>query len=425
MTWGTRYHPNPNAYYWNQYYAPAYPRPLPPPRVAPRPPSTPPDYERLLGEGLHVSQHTIDTIKTLMPKILQRKEDCQIVWYPTNKNYVFGLITAPVLIFKIAQRTGQPVANNALTEKHFAHMVTAKKVCMTQLLKLLELPSAVKFQVEGITIIAQHRMVIPSDKCTAYQHPGLEKALRQLISFIAKTGLSHIRLDKLPVNPFRSSRGSQRIILLNLDEMEGASLGIRALIGCLSLKSQINLVAAEVLRQGIVCNYPTLHEMRDTRLQELRTGQAEKLERQTREEEIQLKVFYEQNGIIDDERKPIEIENWEQLGLPLDATTPITVVIEHEVRKKDGSQIKFSRKTTQTVTLRKTAEEVIGEINEAIQQSNDDLPIKSKRCVRLILPPEYRGHQREKWITSILHALVKARYIFKVQEDAEGYIIQT
>lgn len=266
------------------------------------------NVQQVLEEGIDISQEITQKIQQLMPKILNRQnqDDPEIIRY-TSSNLVFSLTSVPDLIFK---------STNDI-DRRFEKMVKAQEVCLAHQLGLLVIPHAKKFNVGGRSFIAEQRFNIQRHESAQEQlHTelsGLNETIRQLAIFIAKTGFSDVEWRNIPIiDDEPSFQGSRRIALIDLEEMTSPVTGIfgegslrRGLIRCLSSEEQIDIALTEASRHGIISPYVAPDEVKAKRIEELQNYE-------------QLKQFHARNGILENPRKPIQIDDLSTLDLNLD-----------------------------------------------------------------------------------------------------------
>ncbi len=409
------------------------------------------DVKKQLEEGIDISPETIAKIQELMPKIRSRDDDDEIRFYP-SQNLVFSLTSAPNIIFKMATpgrlifRPGGLLSAAQLTEERFANMVKAKEVCLAHQLGLLIIPSAKKIEInfngQRISLIAEECCNISQNESAQellYTLPGLNDTARQLATLIAKTGFSDVEWRNMPIiDDDPEFEGPRRIVLIDLEEMEDAAIGIfggglgrRGLIRCMFTEEQINIAMDEARRHGIVSKYRTPEEVKAIRLEEI-------------ESDRKLRQLHERNGILENPRKPILVENLDSLGLNLEEEGVIRVP---KYRSIVGSLFDGSYSVEkQTVTLRQAVLDVISAINAAISNTPEDASLKGKRYIKLdhnannpdnFLMKEYDRlgcrqfgfvsdeELNQRWLKRIVDALVENGHIYELdKENGHGYFIQ-
>lgn len=389
-------------------------------------------------EGIDVSQGTIAKIQQLMPKILKRQDDPEIKWYESH-NLVFSLTSVPNLIFKAAYpdrdvlQGKKSLNSQELMEQRFANMVRAQEVCMAHQLSLLIIPHAKKIDVDGMTIIAEQRFNIQqSESAQEYLYQELshlDETVRQLAIFILKTGFSDVVWRNMPIiNDSPEFQGPRRVVIVDLEEMEGAADGIfggaygrRGLIRCLFSEKQIDIVLAEACRHKVVSCSVTPEQAKASRMKEIQTDQ-------------QLQQFYAKNGILAHARKPIQVDDLTTLGLNLDEKG-------YYYKRKLGKGVDIEY-IQQPITLREAVVDVIAQINKAIAETSEDASVKGKRYILLntnrgslrdyneLGLPEGKGFVTEKersqiWLRRIVNALIEKGHIFKLDNvNGHGYFIQ-
>ncbi len=364
-----------------------------------------------IERGMDIKQATIEKINTLFSKLIAHREDEAIQWHARK---VFSLRSEPELIFKFDD-----------DEQRLQNMVEAKKICLAHNLTLLKIPHTTQVQVQGHVLIAEERLGIQQEESKQEELyaklSGMEETARQLATFIAKTGFSDVEWRNIPIiDDDPNFPGPRRVALIDFEEM-GASgrpkTGIfgqgqirRGLIRCLSSEQQIDIALAEAYRFGIT----SLHanRIKAQRLEELETYQ-------------RLNTFYQNKGILEDCRQPIEVD-LSALGLGLEET----------------AQIYTGRREPTTQSLRDACVYVIAKINELIKTAPADKSIKGQRKILLntnidnvissysqvpVMPFLCRNEEEENqiWLRQIINALVTKGYLFQLERvGGDGYLIQ-
>lgn len=389
------------------------------------------DVKQQLAEGIEVSQETRETLERLLPKLEARENDPAITWYKSGAVYrVFSLATAPDLIFKMARSTYSP---EQTTTQRLANMVKGKAVCLAYQLDQLVVPQATTFQQGGKTFLVETKIGIPSH--TSQQErlylelPGLEAATQQLATFIAKTGWSDVELrNMLIVDDQHDFVGTRRIALIDLEDMQDAQQGIfgglcNGLIRCVSSETQIDRVLAEAARHGIGSD--KAEQLKARRLEEI-------------EDDRQLQRVYEQNGIFTNPRKPLCVDVT-TLGLKLEEEGYLSI---REIRKNGSTGESEVEWRQQPITLREAAEDVVAQINAAIEKapagatpqairsicldanmgqgSLDDYYSTGLKGRRIATCSYIEEVQNETWLWRIIDALVKHGYLCKLNGIANS-----
>lgn len=420
------------------------------------------DAQTKLEEDLKLSKDTKEKIEKLMPKILEGKDvdkekDPDIIWHvKRGHNYTFtlkpGLFGQQLgLIFKMAipgvgsQIPGRGhVTGSKRTEDLFANMVKAQAVCLAYQLDRLKIPPAQKFNIEAdqklnieeTPLIAEEYQEIQHNESAQeeqYQLSGLDdNTLKQLVKFIAKTGLSHVTWRHMPIAK------DKQVVLIDLEEMEDAVTGIfgdgdrrRGLIGCLFSKEQIMMVVHEAIRLGII--------------KELNPNQKELIEKKFKEieREDRLKKFYVDKGI------------WildKDTGIPKDPRQKIKADLTSlGLTDEQGTGVSKKPKS-----LKNVVDRVVDHINTLIKNAPEEVSTKSKRFIKFDIttsplqkyhhlgvpaaipaepqstdagseqvssskPPEVDD---KRWIKRIIDALYKKGHLFSVEVTGHEYSIQ-
>lgn len=376
-----------------------------------------------------------------MPKIQRGHEDPEITWHASGNNLVFSLTAVPNLIFKMAPpgrgvfRAGGVLSAEQISEQRFANMVKAQQVCLVHQLGLLVIPHAKKFNVAGMTLIAEERLNINQNESAQehlYQLSGLNETTKQLATFIAKTGFSDVEWRNMPlIDTAPEFQGNRRVGLIDLEEMDGADTGIfgggrRGLIRCLHSEAQIDIALAEAERLGIVDRFIKPQEAKASRLKEIQNDR-------------ELQQFYMRNGILGNARKAIHVGDLTTLDLNLDEQGYLRIL---EVRRNGSDEEPHIEHRRQPITLREAVVDVIAKINDAIAKTPENASIKGKRYIllntnsgslqdynRLGIPDDQfsitEQEEQQIWLRKIINALVAKGHLFKLATvNGNGYFIQ-
>lgn len=389
------------------------------------------DARAKLEEGIDISPATMEQLEALMPQIEAKEDDPDIEWYLSDNNRVFSLTSAPDLIFKMVPRRSDTFAAEERSEHRFANMVKAQSICLAHHLDLLVIPHAKKFEVAGRTLIAEQRIQIDqregAQKQCYQKLGGLNETVRQLATFIAKTGWSDVVWDNMPiVDDAPEFQGNRRAALTDLEHMESASGGIfghhafgrnsRGLLRCLGSEEQMKITLAEAGRHQTVHTNDTPQQVIAKRMQEI-------------QEDQELHQFYVRNGLLENPVKPIQVD-LNSLGLNLAEQGMQTIVF------KNGILVGKQR----SVTLREVAHDVIAQINQAIAESPANSTPQARRSILLnrdngiLLTYNNLGlparnltdaDDKHRWIWRIIDALVDQGHLFKLEKyNGHGYFIQ-
>jgi len=405
------------------------------------------DAKQKLEAGMDISQATIEKIQALMPKIQGRQDDPEITWHASDNNLVFSLTTVPNLIFKMAPpdrgvlRAGGALSATQISEERFANMIKAKEVCLAHQLSLLVVPHAQKFNVAGMTLIAEECVNINQNESAQehlYQLSGLNETARQLATFIAKTGFSDVEWRNMPlVDTAPEFQGNRRVALIDLEEMDGANTGIfggglgrRGLVRCLASEEQIDVAITEARRHGIVSQDAA--QIKARRMEEIQSDHG-------------LQQFYMRNGILENARKPIQVDDLASLGLDLEEQG----LMRTGNRLQTGTGADHWEWETTPVTMAQAITDVVAAINKGITETPEDASLKGKRYIcldhdsqeeenfflkeyhRLGLPENgarfyYTDEEvKQRWLKRIINALADRGHIFKLDKiSAYGYLVQ-
>lgn len=399
--------------------------------------------KRELEEGVHVSAETIEKIKSLVPLILNRTESPDIDWLSSGGNLVFCLPSVPDLVFKmhrlnssIFTKHGQ-LMGNEIIENRFKNMILAQTICKANQLGLLLVPHAKQFEVsvndDKYIVIAEQKLNLNAEQ--TYQErlydqysESLAATSKQLATFIAKTGFSDVEWRNMPiVDTDPKFPGNRRVGLIDLEEMEDSRIGIygggwgrRGLVGCLFSEEQIDAAIAEATLNGVKAKAG----VKEDRMAEIALHR-------------KIYAHYERNGILENERKPIEIADLNSLEINLDEMAEI-----REFAEADGTDDQ-PRYHNRPIALRELIGDIVEEINKQITKTDDDKSTKGKRYILLDpcdehslirkynrLPFPYdkivfnKEEEERLWVNRILKALVEKGYIFSARNRGSSFLIQ-
>ncbi len=364
-----------------------------------------------LERGMNISQSTREKIQGLIPKILNREDDPQIEWISKRNNAIFSLVDQPDQVFKY---------NLKKADERYENMVKALRVCLIHRLGLLVIPHAKKFTVEhadqNYTFIAEERLKInPHGGVQEHLYhiygKSLSESMDQMGTFIDLTDYSDPKWGNLPVIDDQPDfQGSRRIALLDIEEMDGASLGFfgnpaarrKGLLGCVN-EDQIE----KVIEKAKKINPKLIERSKKDRLKDIASYH-------------QLQQFYKEKDIV--HGKELLRVDIDSLGINLDEEQEIEI-------PQDNCEASAPDK--QKISLRKVTEDVIMEINELIKKTPDDESPKGKRHFILNTRHEpfslYKNWQiqEESCLKHIINALVKEKHLFKLDmETGFGFVIQ-
>lgn len=226
----------------------------------------------------------------------------------TGANKVFSITQYPNLIFKTALDYDQRCIHDKVKDR-YQQMVKARAICQTHDLGLLVIPEAVKFLVlerkcggRCYTFIAErHADIAPTDheqeRLYAEHADRLTETIRQLTTFICKSGFSDVAWRNVPIcNDSLKAKGDLKVVLIDLEEMLSAEMGLfghkkprrHGLISCV-MPEQADIVIEEARK-----HLPWTDEMENqaAKAKELRSNEWE---------------FYQHHGLLEDKNKPIPI----------------------------------------------------------------------------------------------------------------------
>ncbi len=406
------------------------------------------DAKQELEEGMDISQATIEKIQALMPQIQGRQNDEEITWHASGNNLVFSLNTIPNFIFKMVRpgrkvlRAKRFLSAAQISEERFANMVKAKEFCLVHQLSLLVVPHAKKLNVAEMTLIAEECVNINQNESAQehlYQLSGLNETARQLATFIAKTGFSDVEWRNMPlVDTAPEFQGNRRVALVDLEEMDGVNTGIfgggfgrRGLVRCLASEEQIDIAITEASRHGVVNQDAA--QIKARRMEEIQSDH-------------QLQQFYMRNGILENARKLIQVDDLASLGLDLEEQGLMRTGRRLSTGTDDDWAFEWE---TAPVNMRKAITDVIAVINKGITETPENASLKGKRYIHLDLDSQeeenlflkeydrlglpgngarfsYTDEElNQRWLKRIINALADGGHVFKFDKiSAYGYYVQ-
>ena len=400
------------------------------------------DPIKKLEKGLNVTEEVTAKIQRLYPSIIQRHTHPEIEWINHPEALIFKFHGTPNLIFTAS-------SDDPETERYFNNIVTAKKVCLAHNLDCLSVPNSKKINIPvgnniQFKVIAQEnldvRPKIPSHENShlAYlqrqndipsRPQELDTAMRQLATFVAKTGMYHINAFSIPTLKEEEvvEEGlisSKKIGLINLTSMGDTKRGYigsmykeRGLIGCAASEEQIDTICEIAKKERSGLQEEELDFYKDARMIELRKN-------------ANLIEFYREKGIRTG-KEPLHIDI-ETLGLPLDR--------EHEYIRYVRVIEEDEEPATVFMDVRAAVQDVLEYINTALQKAPEDVSIKGKRCIFLdvkdeslnlffrfksLHPSIFKEHFKDNWIYDIVERLKMNGHIFEIYDaNRDGIYIQ-
>lgn len=388
-----------------------------------------------LGKGIEVSPATLSKLE----RFIQGRRD-EVDCISRSNHWVLKVTGISNLVFKMAlpnvapYLNGKEIQSRAVIKELFKNKLKAKEICITHQLELLVIPNAkkIKLKVDGVkrNILAEAFLEVDRNEFTQeelyYKYSNqLNETIRQLAIFVAKTGLN-INWKSIPVIHEVDDQKPRRIALIRLSDMPDPLKGFtgdpimscRGLIRCVS-KEQIDLVIDEAKKQKIIIPENEIQKLKKDRLDELECNE-------------QLRQFHKRKGITGKEPLKVDVD---LLGLDLTEKTEIRV----ETPTFEGNTFIGYKVKKNSVTLRKVAEDVITQINKALQNT-DKTTLREKRYifintledplrpyVNLNLPTGSVTEEQEKqlWLARIIQALIAKDHIFKLcKKYSYGYCIQ-
>ncbi len=399
------------------------------------------DPVQKLEKRLNVSEEVTAKIQRLYPAIIRRDIHPEIEWINHPEALIFKFYGTPNLLFTASNDAPE-------TETYFNNIVTAKKVCLAHNLDCLSVPNSKKINIPvgnniQFKVIAQEnldaRPKMPSNEHShlAYlqrqndipsRPQELDKAMRQLATFVAKTGMYHINAFSIPTLKEEGEEdglvSSKRIGLINLTSMGNTKRGYigsmykeRGLIGCAASEEQINTICEIAKKERIGLQEEQLDFYKDVRMIELRKN-------------ADLLEFYREKGIRTG-KEPLHIDI-ETLGLPLDH--------QHEYIRYVRVSEEDEEPATVFIDVRAAVQDVIEYINTALQKAPEDVSIKGKRCIFLDIHDEslnlfsrfrslrlssFKDRYKDNWIYDIVESLKMNGHIFEIFDaNRDGLYIQ-
>jgi len=350
-----------------------------------------------------------------------------------SPNRVFTLKKAPGLIFKI-----NPFHSKKMSQR-IANIIMAQKIIKQHGLSLLIIPNPLKepFKVivggEEYSVFAEWKLNINPHKEVQeqhhYDHSGeLNRAIGQLFKFIWLTGFSDVKLDNIPVlENSVDEYGNWKIVLLDLEEMEGPTLGLFG--GSTELGIREGLVRFVSIEQGEMIG-KIFRQITGMSLEI--QGDFEKAQKTRRAElEVMGKVqeYYKERGIITG-REPINIDI-KTFKLTVEGQDEVAVAINKAV-------------ATNGDKLKQVAHELIARIQaeaEAEKPSTNSIRARRSFFLNITDKPFYTDRSSfeflyEKncknandmylctFVGHILKRFAEEKIIFNVNADAKGFCIQ-
>lgn len=404
------------------------------------------DPKLKLEKGMNVSDQTATKIKELLPKILEIQNDPEVQWLSKGNNLVFKLVQEPQLVFKIAKPvhyekpksqlylpqsffgmryiSTKTKMNRAISQR-FENMVKAKETCLVEHLNLLTIPQAKKMILTAPNEKTYYLIVEKSldfqpdsgkqEELFENHSKQLNETVRQLATFVAKTGFNDVTWRNIPVlNETPNFPGPRRIALIDLEHLENKVNGFIGdpnnscgLIRCVSAE-QIDIVLAEANKQNVNIPVKEKDEAKNKRLKAI-------------EEAKELRLFYEKKGILTG-KEPIDVDL---------NTMGVNLLEERLMFPEDNFGPKLKMNLENYILT------YINCVNEHIQNGLNDLSMKSRRYFKLSekdLVLYYHGkpykfpsspNQKNVWLPKMIDSLIDKGYFFKLDKvEEDQYYIQ-
>ncbi len=380
------------------------------------------NIEQKLGKNLTLPEDLKTKLRSLTNKIFDqgypRNDDEELKWLGLGNTLIFQLKEYPELVFKTSRFNCKYIAKLQLL-----NMIKAKKVSLINKLNLLVIPKAKLLTLNAdertFTFLVEERPQFNSDASIQEElyhlHAReLTSAVKQLALFIAKTGFNDAIFRNIPIIE-DDLKKPKRIALIDLEHMSGAidgMVGPKGFIRC--LEQPLIQIALTEFKLHSSADIPDLQE---SKVMQERLKIVESNNR--------LRSFHAQKGFVTG-KEPLVVDI-KALGLDLEMSE------ECDIRFKEQTEWSL-----QKVFLRKVTEDIIENLNEQIQKSDDNASLKGKRTLGLIFPcdpfssykdlglPERiitEENKHKLWTIQILQALVDKGHIFKFTGTYNRYTI--
>jgi hypothetical protein len=267
--------------------------------------------------------------------------------------------------------------------------VEAREFCRANKLDLLVIPHSQQFDTKvllnkNITRLDTTTMIERLDlryEISAQEElfsslSNLDEAIKQLVTYIVKRGLkTFTETSAFILQQDPNFSGNRQIVLFNhelhnsadMDSTIQALFGTKStpgLIGYLTTEKQIDLMIAEAKRHGI--DHPLAEQAKQDRLQKLKD----------------LQNHYKVEGILENPRKPIAINDLSTLGLDLKQTfKAIERILTPEEKKTMSPEIQkiIQELSGKPFTLEEVIRDLIEMFNVSIRQSPDFYGTRGRR----------------------------------------------
>jgi hypothetical protein len=263
---------------------------------------------------------------------------------------------------------------------------------------------------------------------------NLDEAIKQLVTYIVEGGLSSFTESSafiLQQDPNFS--GNRQIVLFNHefhDEMNRnyhmpvealfGKTNTPGLIGYLATEKQIDLMIAEAQRHGI--DSQSAEQAKQKRLHEIND----------------LQEYYKKQGILENPRKPIAIDDLSTLGLDLKLAfkTKSAKTLSPDMKETKGAEIYNASLALcdRTLTLEEVLKDLIGILNESIRQTPDfygtrgsraldigNLRGMSKTSIIKLAAYEEINQDQTAWLHMIFEALAEKGHVYRYDRTVVKY----
>jgi hypothetical protein len=336
------------------------------------------DARQLLEEGIEITPAITATIQRLLPKIPDYKSDPAVQYYDNGEDYTFSLTAFPNLIFK---RSRSPDVEQ-INQQTFTNKIDAKQTCLVHHLSQLVIPHSKLFNVAADG--QSHSFI--AEECPAYRHNNesmqeqfyydyahdLEPTFHQLATFIAKTGWERLQPRPPVIDTAPDHRGPRKIALLNFKSPLFPSAPQDPFYGIPSVRwGLIDFLPSERIIDDVI-SVATSHQIAPAH-----TTPIEKKRQRLAEiaEYARLRQFHSENGLLQNPRKPIEVNDLTiLLALDLNATGSLDIY----PRTQDAME------GQEEATLQKMAEDLIRIMNQDIEDNFDRGMRGSTKAMRFL-----------------------------------------
>lgn len=371
----------------------------------------------LIEEGINLEPDTLKRIESVVERVIKKEKVGRMRYYDSQDNHrVFSFEEIPDLIFKMKADESIPsiTEDDDTMEGRFKSLCYAKTVCRTHHLGLLVVPNAKLFRVQvggkTHTLLAERKLDLNPDQTgqeALFEKMGsrLDKAIRQLATFISITGYSDVEWRNNPVLNMTDDEGNCMIGLVDVEELNDFKNGIfggrhrRGLINCVN-KTQ-GEEALEVAKRYF----------------SFWTDQ------------------YEDFGRESLKRRRVEIEENDRLHA---FHKRRRIVRGDEPIRRGWFELDFSW-YPESGRIKNITKELIAKINKKIEKRSSEMSPKGRRLVRIkttkeggkfhkmdkLHPDPARGNDEDTYLGIAVKRLLELGYLYQItKKDGRGYILQ-